>query len=130
MGIFNTTRAPAAPPYIPRDKRERGSWPQKTGGLDMANERMYILHRPSGYGAFLAKRMGWGWYNYTENTAEQVQRLFTAIEEQYAQGDQDDLELVFEGDPRLKTLIDMDKQYKPSFLLRLKSAYRMLAYYA
>ena len=28
----------------------------------MANNRLYLKHKASGYVLFLAKRMGWGWY--------------------------------------------------------------------
>lgn len=65
----------------------------------MANERMYILHVPSGGYCFLAKRMGWGWYNVDD---ERIKCLFTAMEEGELEGDQDALVIAFEGDPRLK----------------------------
>lgn len=29
----------------------------------MANNRMYLVHQPSGLGFGLGKRMGWGWYS-------------------------------------------------------------------
>ena len=65
----------------------------------MANERMYILHVPSGGYCFLAKRMGWGWYDVN---AERIRALFGAMEEGALEGDQDALVIAFEGDTRLK----------------------------
>lgn len=65
----------------------------------MANERMYILHVPSGGYCFLAKRMGWGWYNVDD---ERIKCLFTAMEECELEGDQDALVIAFDGDSRLK----------------------------
>lgn len=66
----------------------------------MANERMFLLHEPSGFYVPLGKRMGWGWYGPPE--AERIQRLFDAVETQEAEGDQDCFVLAFDGDPRLK----------------------------
>ena len=65
----------------------------------MANERIYILHVPSGGYCFLAKRMGWGWYNVDD---ERIKCLFAAMEEGELEGDQDALVIAFDGDPRLK----------------------------
>lgn len=65
----------------------------------MANERMYILHVPSGGYCFLAKRMGWGWYNVD---GDRIRALFAALEECELDGDQDAFEIAFDGDTRLK----------------------------
>lgn len=42
----------------------------------MANNRMYLTHRPSGLSVYLGKRMGWEWYNAPDDLAEKVRRLF------------------------------------------------------
>lgn len=42
----------------------------------MANNRMYLTHRPSGLSVYLGKRMGWEWYNTPDDLADQVRRLF------------------------------------------------------
>ena len=46
----------------------------------MANNRMYLIHRPTGTAIMLGKRMGWGWYQ--PPTGEQMERFFEASEEQ------------------------------------------------
>jgi hypothetical protein len=70
----------------------------------MANERMYVLHVPSGGYCYLAKRMGWGWYGLRDAEAR-LTALFSAQEHCELEGDQDAFVIAFEGDPRLKTLI-------------------------
>jgi hypothetical protein len=45
----------------------------------MANNRLWLVHRPTGKGVQLGKRMGWGWYNAADN--ERLQRLFDYIED-------------------------------------------------
>lgn len=66
----------------------------------MANERMFLLHEPSGFYVPLGKRMGWGYYNAPKG--ERIQRLFDMVESQEAYGDQDAFVVAFEGDQRLK----------------------------
>ena len=68
----------------------------------MANERIFLLHAPSGYYVPLGKRMAWGWYNVPKDAAERIQRLYDLIDSQEAQGDQDYIVVAFEGDPRLR----------------------------
>ncbi len=41
----------------------------------MANNRMYLLHRPSGLAAYLGKHMGAGWYT-SKGTRKRVEALF------------------------------------------------------
>ena len=66
----------------------------------MANERMYLLHTPSGYHVCIGKRMGWGWYGAP--SSELVQELFDMVDSQEAAGDQDAFEIALESDPRLE----------------------------
>jgi hypothetical protein len=47
----------------------------------MANNRMYITHRPTGKSVYIGKRMGCGWYGVPENLSETVQNLFEDTEE-------------------------------------------------
>lgn len=67
----------------------------------MANNRMYLLHSPSGYYVMLGKRMGWGWYKAPSQ--DDIQNLFDKVYTQEAEGDQDEFVVAFEGDRRLKT---------------------------
>ena len=41
----------------------------------MANNRMFLLHRPSGKAVYLGKRMGWGWYAVRWKTTKASARL-------------------------------------------------------
>lgn len=60
----------------------------------MANNRMYLIHRPSGLGVMLGKRMAWGWYQSPE--AKHLREFYDylaevwALENPYKEGDQDD----------------------------------------
>lgn len=40
----------------------------------MANNRMFLIHRPTKLGIMLGKRMGWGWYKPPE--AAELQRFY------------------------------------------------------
>jgi hypothetical protein len=75
----------------------------------MANERMFLLHAPSGYYVRLGKRMGWGWYGVPQDIAQRIQRLYDLIETQEAEGDQDYLVVAFDGDPRLRTHVEANE---------------------
>lgn len=44
----------------------------------MANNRMWLLHRPTGKAVFLAKRMGDGWY--TKNDALGLNEFFDHLQ--------------------------------------------------
>ena len=43
----------------------------------MADNRMYLVHRPTGLAVLLGKSLGWGWYG--EDV--QVQRLYDALDQ-------------------------------------------------
>ncbi len=49
----------------------------------MANNRMWLVHRPTGKRVFLAKRMGWGWYDTPDDLGAKVRALLEATEEDY-----------------------------------------------
>lgn len=46
----------------------------------MANNRMYLTHRPSGLSVYLGKRMEHGWYDVPDDLAERVRALFESFE--------------------------------------------------
>jgi hypothetical protein len=60
----------------------------------MANNRMYLLHRPSGMAVPLGKRMGLGWYESA--AAFQIMKLFDWVEDKAAPNEQDDFVIVME----------------------------------
>lgn len=68
----------------------------------MANERMYLLHTDSGYYVPLGKRMGWGWYGLPDDAHRRIKKLYSMVESQEAEGDQDAFVVAFENDSRLK----------------------------
>lgn len=59
----------------------------------MANNRMYLVHKPSGYHVYLGKRMGEGWY---DSPCKNIQKLFDAQEKYYNWIGQDDYVIVDE----------------------------------
>lgn len=42
----------------------------------MANNRMYLVYRPSGRAIYLGKNMGMGWYDVPDNLVERMRELF------------------------------------------------------
>jgi hypothetical protein len=70
----------------------------------MANERMYLLHTPSGCYAYMAKRMGWGWYD-TDDTAKDIEALFSRMGSGEMGSDQDAFVIAFDEDERLITQV-------------------------
>ena len=51
----------------------------------MANNRMFLVHRPSGLAVFLGKRMGHKWY--TTDRSISVQNLFDVLENEDGRDD-------------------------------------------
>lgn len=46
----------------------------------MANNRMYLVFRPTGDAVLLGKRLGWGWYGVPSDVSERIASLFEAAE--------------------------------------------------
>ena len=68
----------------------------------MANNRMFLMHRPSGLAVYLGKRMAWGWYGTPENIAENIKNLFdVSIDETCKPSDQDDFCIAMEDSSEL-----------------------------
>ena len=59
----------------------------------MANNRMFLIHKPSKLGIMLGKRMGWGWYNAPDKS--EVERFYEYLS-QNSEGSQDDFVLAME----------------------------------
>jgi hypothetical protein len=55
----------------------------------MANNRMYLVFKPTGDKVYLGKRMGYGWYNVPDDIQQQLTNLFEVAENSYS-GSQDD----------------------------------------
>ncbi len=62
----------------------------------MANNRVFLIHKPSKLGIMLGKRMGWGWYKPPEK--DEIQRFYDYLsnEQPYDDGSQDDFVLAME----------------------------------
>ena len=46
----------------------------------MANNRMFLLHRPSGMAVYLGKRMATGWYDAPDDAGQRITTLFDMVE--------------------------------------------------
>lgn len=64
----------------------------------MANNRMFLVHVPTGLAVGLGKRMGWGWYTADAGTiGPKIQLLYDTLERDYAyEGEQDNFALAME----------------------------------
>lgn len=62
----------------------------------MANNRMFLLHKPSGKAIFLGKRLISGWYDVPERLSEKVQSLFDAAFEATGPDGEDDFCIALE----------------------------------
>ena len=65
----------------------------------MANNRMLLVHRPTGLAVFLGKRMAWGWYTSEGigyRLEERISSLFEEVENSDYTGTQDDFALAME----------------------------------
>ena len=61
----------------------------------MANNRLFLVHRPTGEAVFLGKRMCGGWYGVPDNVKERIEELFSRIANG-SPGSQDDMVLAME----------------------------------
>jgi hypothetical protein len=74
----------------------------------MANNRMFLVYRPTGDVVYLGKRMGYGWYGTPEDVAQRIAALFEKAENA-AGGDisQDDFAIALEfGDNQPHAISD------------------------
>jgi hypothetical protein len=73
----------------------------------MANNRMYLVHKPTGHAVYLGKRFLGGYYDAPENLSKQVQKLFDLAEESKVES-QDDFCVVFESKNDATCAMDSD----------------------
>ncbi len=65
----------------------------------MANNRLWLVHKPSGHRIMLAKRMFHGWYvRYGVDMTKELDNFFERTEKDSTYSDQDDFTLDFEDD--------------------------------
>ena len=70
----------------------------------MANNRMFLVHRSTGYGVFLGKHMGYGWYGVPGDVRDRIVDLFQKIEDEFQNEGQDDFLLAMEHSDNPRTL--------------------------
>ena len=61
----------------------------------MANNRMFLVYRPTGDAVFLGKRMGYGWYGTPADVQERILKLFDLVESK-GETHQDDFAIALE----------------------------------
>lgn len=93
----------------------------------MANNRLFLVHRPTGESVYLGKRMGYGWYGAYSDLGSRLNEFFSRCAEKgYAAAlqkpwlgaadDQDDFVLAIEdasGSPNATDEWDYDKDNNP-----------------
>ena len=66
----------------------------------MANNRMYLVHIPTGLAVMIGKRLGWGWYMHPESQSDlgnRIALLYEVLEKEYSyEGNQDDFTIALE----------------------------------
>jgi len=62
----------------------------------MANNRMFLMHRPSGKAVFLGERNGWGWEGVPEDIHARIVELFRVVQDGEGEGAQDDFCIALE----------------------------------
>jgi len=94
-------RLAAEAPNVERNRRENQggcsaghTWKDEA----MANNRMFLVYRPTGDAVYLGKRMGWGWYGTPDDVAHHIAELFEKAEKDAGESDfsQDDFAIALE----------------------------------
>lgn len=62
----------------------------------MANNRLWLVHRPTGESVFLGKRMGVGWYGAHNDLGSRINEFFSTCEDKGDANNQDDFVLAIE----------------------------------
>ncbi|MFH1236649.1 MAG: hypothetical protein V1685_07025 [Parcubacteria group bacterium] len=77
----------------------------------VANNRLWLVYRPTGKAVFLGKRMATGWGSTPDDVKERIEALFDHIAEVYPNHSQDDLCLAMEENQSGNTKIETKWQY-------------------
>jgi hypothetical protein len=70
----------------------------------MANNRLFLVFKPSGHAVYLGKRMAFGWYDTPDDLSERIKALFEKVEEACSDNgefSQDDFAVALEVEPDL-----------------------------
>jgi hypothetical protein len=80
----------------------------------MANNRLYLVHKQSGFAIGLGKRMGWEWCAHGPIEKARLDRFFFLAGGCNSEADQDGFAVILESDPRWRVaaLPDEDRIYK------------------
>lgn len=82
----------------------------------MANNRLYLVHRPTGKSICLGKRMAQGWYAKGETLSKDINQFFDEVGVEY--DGQDDFFLAMEDAANAPSCTDkwvFGPDYKPKF---------------
>ena len=80
----------------------------------MANNRMYLVHIPTGLAVFLGKRMSSGWYTAKEELiGPDVQKLFEVLESQeyYYANRPDDFAIALDHSDGASLAVNADRDF-------------------
>lgn len=80
----------------------------------MANNRMYLWHKPSGYAVYLGKRMLDGWYDVPSNLPNRLQALYSLVQDH--KNNNDDFTIAMEDACYSSTATDAWEDV-PTFLI-------------
>jgi hypothetical protein len=86
----------------------------------MANNRLWLVYRPTGKAVFLGKRMAVGWYFVPDDVGARIEALFAHLEEVQA-GSQDDLMLAMEECEADTPFVSTDWRYAGATTLPLNT---------
>lgn len=81
----------------------------------MANNRMFLVYRPTGDAVYLGKRMAHGWYGTPDDLVERIEQLFAkvdAVSGFHGEPSQDDFAIALEQGKRQSHVIH-NWQYSP-----------------
>ncbi len=73
----------------------------------MANNRMFIMHKPSGKKVYIGKRMSHGWHGVPDNIQEMITKLFEYVEYDFIE-DGDSFVICLEDNSSFKEAIEVD----------------------
>ncbi len=83
----------------------------------MANNRMWLVHRPTGESICLGKRMAWGWYDRSEDMSQRLNEFYQrCVDGDDSMAGQDDFVLAMEdasGAPECTDRWTYDDHNKP-----------------
>jgi len=92
----------------------------------MANNRMYLMHRPTRLALYLGKHMGWGWYDAPEDSEQRLTAFFERVQDECkTNADNEDFCLAMESCDSGMIFTKWDKAEKDGDFFRLREANKL-----